>query len=1024
MRHLTRIPTVLAVVTAGGFAAVLFIHPDPPPVAAEPKPTPAAECRWADMPIVLDGADDDAAWKHAQVIETFGQTWLGVGDKAPALRGKTKAKLLWDRDYLYFFADMTDADLFADVTKHDGAIWENDTFELFFRPGPDKPGYFEFEVNAANAVLDAFFPKRDLKTAINFIVNGDFKVETKVKLRGTLNKRDDVDQGWSVEGRIPWADFLRAGGRPEPGEQWRFNLCRCNYNKDRDVELTATAPFKAKPFPEFFHLIEEYPALTFVGPDERTSRPHGIAKREPVLGSTVVSSPDPPPPYRVKRLYPDYAPKYPILAKAVPGTDQLLVISENHPWGATVLSRLKDDPAAKTADAVEFLKTPDGGTAYDFTFHPKFAENRYLYVGWNGKFDGKVKKKACRVTRYTMSRTGPLTIDPKSAATILEWESDGHNGAAVCFGTDGMLYVTSGDGTSDSDTDEMGQRTDNLLSKVLRIDVDHPAPGKSYSVPKDNPYVADKRFTPETWAYGLRNPWRIAADEKTGHIWVGNNGQDLWEQAYLVRKGDNFGWSVTEGGHPFYPHRKAGPTPIVKPTIDHPHSEFRSLTGGIVYHGRQLPDIDGAYLYADYSTGRIWGMKHNGEKPVWHKELATPRLQISGFGLNTRGELLITDHSPTGGLYTLEPTPKDAPVATFPRKLSESGLFESVKDHRMKAGVIPYSVNAPFWSDGLHKERFLVVPGTEAIDYTPTRGWNFPDRTVAVKSFAIEREEGNPATRRWVETRFFTKQNGEWAGYSYLWNDDGTDAELVPAAGTDRKFTVKTATGVREQTWHYPSRMECLTCHSRAANFVLGLSSHQMNKVHDYGGCQDNQLRVLEHLGMLKGLDWAARAREEIAARATAKGLKGKESEAYTKAHGPQPGQREPKATKLLPTTPDALPRLVDPFDPKEDVAKRAKSWLHANCAACHVEAGGGNARMELEFHTALDKMRILDEKPIHSPLDLPDARLIAPGDPDRSVLLKRVGLRGKDQMPPLSSHRVDEAGVALLREWIKSMKK
>ena len=117
-----------------------------------------------------------------------------------------------------------------------------------------------------------------------------------------------------------------------------------------------------------------------------------------------------------------------------------------------------------------------------------------------------------------------------------------------------------------------------------------------------------------------------------------------------------------------------------------------------------------------------------------------------------------------------------------------------------------------------------MLPGTEAIDFTATRGWNFPDRTVAVKSFALEREEGNSATRRWVETRFFTKQNGEWAGYSYVWNDAGTDAELVPAAGTDRTFAVKTATGMREQTWHYPSRMECLVCHSRAANFVLGLS--------------------------------------------------------------------------------------------------------------------------------------------------------------------------------------------------------
>src|SRR5688500_7744487 len=159
MRHRSRTATIAVLMTA--LLAIGLVAPSgPPPVAAEPKPAPAAECRWADTPIVLDGADDDPAWKHAQVIDSFGQPWLG--DKAAALRGKTRAKLLWDRDYLYFFAEMDDPDLFADVKEHDGAIWETDCFELFFRPGPDKPGYFEFEVNAANAVFDAFFPKVDV----------------------------------------------------------------------------------------------------------------------------------------------------------------------------------------------------------------------------------------------------------------------------------------------------------------------------------------------------------------------------------------------------------------------------------------------------------------------------------------------------------------------------------------------------------------------------------------------------------------------------------------------------------------------------------------------------------------------------------------------------------------------------------------------------------------------------------------------------------------------------------------------
>ena len=980
----------------------------PAPPAGYPT---AFECRWADTPITLDGKDDDPAWKHAQVVGDFHLPWLG--DKDRPAKTATRAKLLWDREYLYFFAEMEDHDLFADVTEHDGDTWTNDVFELFFKPAADKPGYFEFQVNAAGTVFDAFFPKRDFENFQTQKKAGDFHVEQKVRLRGTLNKRDDRDDGWSVEGRIPWTDFLRAGGRPEPGEKWAFALCRYDYTKgEKDPELSTIAPIKERKLPAFFHQHEDWAGLTFVGPDAATAKPFGIAERIPLTTSTVIGSPDPPPPYRVNRVYTDFRPSFPITVKAIPGTDQLFVITQDRPYSATTLYRLKDDPAVKTADAVKVLETPDGGTAYDIVFHPKFAENGHVYVGWNAKDKAK-DKHFCRVTRYTMDRKPPYAFDATSALTVIEWESNGHNGAAVCFGTDGMLYVTSGDGTSDSDTNVMGQRTDTLLAKVLRIDVDRSENGKPYAVPKDNPFVGDKRFAPETWAYGLRNPWRIDCDAKTGHIWVGNNGQDLWETAYFVRKGDNYGWSVTEGSHPFYPSRTPGPTPIATPTIEHHHSEFRSLTGGIVYHGNMLPDLNGAYLYGDYSTGRIWGMKHDRTKPVWHKELATPRLQITAFGTNTRGELLICDHrgNGEGGFYTLVPTPKEVGPSTFPRKLSESGLFDSVKDHHMKPGVIAYSVNAPFWSDGMLKERWIVLPVGTQIELTRSRGWNFPDKTVLVKSFA-----GEPG--KWAETRFLTKQDGEWFGYTYVWNASGTDADLVPAGGMDKEVTV----GGRKQTWHYPSRAECMVCHSRAQNYVLGLCEVQINKDHDYGGRTDNQLRVLEHLGALKA-DWSAEMRGKLAEQAAAKGLKGKEADAYVKQHSPQSGQRQQKSSSLLHQPPERFKALADPSDKTQDLAKRAKSWLHVNCSSCHVEAGGGNAQMELEFVTALDKMRVLDAKPLHHTFDLPDARLVAPGHPERSVVLKRVGTRGPNQMPPLASNRVDEDGLALLREWVASLK-
>ncbi|MBY0460882.1 MAG: hypothetical protein K2V38_26480, partial [Gemmataceae bacterium] len=267
-----------------------------------------------------------------------------------------------------------------------------------------------------------------------------------------------------------------------------------------------------------------------------------------------------------------------------------------------------------------------------------------------------------------------------------------------------------------------------------------------------------------------------------------------------------------------------------------------------------------------------------------------------------------------------------------------------------------------------------------------------------------------PKSLKWVETRFMTKQDGEWYGYSYVWNEAGTDATLVDAAGFDREFTIKTAAGARKQAWHYPSRAECMVCHSRAANFVLGLCEIQMNKDHVYPtGRTDNQLRVLEHVGLLD-VKWASEVGGAV----------------KDPADKQQPDQRQPKPSGMLHTLPANLKRLADPYDKTQDLAARAKAWLHTNCASCHVEAGGGNAQMKLDHATDWGAMRLIDVKPLHQTFNLPDAKLIAPGAPASSVVLHRIGQRGPNtgQMPPLSSSVVDARGLELMTEWCKSLKK
>ncbi len=190
----------------------------------------------------------------------------------------------------------------------------------------------------------------------------------------------------------------------------------------------------------------------------------------------------------------------------------------------------------------------------------------------------------------------------------------------------------------------------------------------------------------------------------------GNNGQDLWETAHLVHRGDNYGWSIYEGNHPFYLGRRRGPTPLVPPTIEHHHSEFRSLTGGDVYYGPQFPELAGAYVYGDYSSGCIWGIKHDGQRSLWHRELAATPLAIAAFRTTRSGELLIVDHT-GGALYRLVRNQTTAPPAPFPRRLSETGLFASTVEHLPTNGVIPYSINAPGWHDGAAAGHLLAVPG-------------------------------------------------------------------------------------------------------------------------------------------------------------------------------------------------------------------------------------------------------------------------------------------------------------------------
>jgi hypothetical protein len=225
------------------------------------KPPPAvrkAECRWANDRIVVDAILDEVVWDNAQKLDNFAVFWQ---KRRPAT--KTTARLLWDAHYLYFCAEMQDNDLCALVKERNGQTWNDDVFELFFKPSAEKLAYYEFQVNAANTPLELFLPSRGAGGYHRFAAGPKLGLESAVRLQGTLNKYDDRDKGWTVEGRIPWSAFKATGGRPRPGDKWLFALCRYDYSVTLErPELSSTAPLT---YPDF-HRYEDYGALTFVGP--------------------------------------------------------------------------------------------------------------------------------------------------------------------------------------------------------------------------------------------------------------------------------------------------------------------------------------------------------------------------------------------------------------------------------------------------------------------------------------------------------------------------------------------------------------------------------------------------------------------------------------------------------------------------------------------------------------------------------------------------------------------------------------
>ena len=256
-------------------------------------------------------------------------------------------------------------------------------------------------------------------------------------------------------------------------------------------------------------------------------------RRAPWTGSKIAGSPDPAPPYTVELAFPHLKFEFPVVLVKAGGTGRLFL--------GELRGRIysfPDDPGCRKPDlAIELAKVyPDLTALYGLTFHPDFDKNRFVYACYvrkNDVPDGSV------VSRFSVSRADPPVIDPASERVILKFHSGGHNGGCLAFGNDGYLYISTGDASVPSPPDVMatGQDCSDLLSSVLRIDVDHADPGKAYRIPPDNPFVHTAGVRPEIWAFGFRNPWKMSFDRASGDLWVGDVGWELWELVFKVKRG-------------------------------------------------------------------------------------------------------------------------------------------------------------------------------------------------------------------------------------------------------------------------------------------------------------------------------------------------------------------------------------------------------------------------------------------------------------------------------------------------------
>ena len=656
------------------------------------------------------------------------------------------------------------------------------------------------------------------------------------------------------------------------------------------------------------------------------------------------------------------------------GSDRLFVVQRS---GKVVL--IPNDPQTKlpplvVVDVAKKLNTAGEGGLLSAAMHPKFKQNRKMYVSLTtgAPMHSQIIEYTVGSDDVAVLASERLVIDVQQPAYT------NHKGGMIAFDKKGMLLFGLGDGGYAGDPDANGQNKQTLLAKMVRIDVDGAGNGLGYSIPKDNPFVGNPAYLPEIFTVGMRNPWRFSVDRLTGEIWAGDVGQDVWEEVDKIEAGKNYGWKTMEATHCFPPSvtacAKAGLTP---PVVEYPHTVGKSITGGYVYRGSKQKSLYGKYLFADFDQGKLFTLPPTGLAPV---QLGKATFQPVSFGEDRDGELYVMQlYGPLGTIFKLQEATPKPPAKPLPLTLSGTQCFSDLKTLQPAAGLIPYAVNVPLWSDGANKQRFLVLPpgaqpGTTPIavggdDYT---SWTLPLGTLLIKHFALG-DNNTP-----VETRFMRRDADGWKFFTFQWRADGLDADLLPGGGGEATFATTAAGAASSATWHYPAMTDCASCHHAAGSFdaqVLGVQTAQLDRPALWGSVQvPNQLGVLRGSGLI----------------------------------GP--------TVKAATPFPD-LPQLTAVAS---DKGVAARAWLHVNCSHCHRPGGAAPSDMDLRYQTPLSANHACGAAAQNGTVG-GATQLLVPGNPPASVLWQRIQQSpGGGLFMPDAGVTVAQPGlVALLSAWI-----